>query len=98
MVSALFRAWRTARAAGGEAATDDAIDDFGERLRSNYAALPVVYFCEWIDRWLMGDQVPGPAAVAGRRFQASCMSPEDAAEGAGRCGSQFPEQLWQAAR
>jgi hypothetical protein len=97
-VSALFRAWRSTSAVGVEAAPGLAIDELGERLRSNGAALPVVYFCEWIDRWLMGDQVPGPGVIAGRRFQASCMSPEEAVEWAGRCGGQFPEQLWLAAR
>jgi hypothetical protein len=93
-----FRACHSTDATSVEAVPGLEIDELGERLRSNGAALPVVYFCEWIDRWLMGDLVPGPGAIAGRRFQVSCLSPEEAVEWAGRCGEQFPEQLWLASR
>lgn len=69
-----------------------AVDRFCERLRANGAALPVVYFCEWVDRWLLGDQVPGPSAVDGKRCQVACLSPQQALSWADQCGSQFPEQ------
>jgi hypothetical protein len=75
-----------------------AVDLFCERLRAHAAALPVVYFCEWVDRWLMGDRVPGPGAVDGKRFQVACLSPQQAVSWAGQCGSQFPEQEWLAGR
>ncbi len=54
--------------------------------------LYVVYFCEWLDRWLMGDVVPGPMAVSGRRYEATCMTPHLAVEWAEQCGTQFVEQ------
>lgn len=74
------------------------IDRFCDSLRANGFALPVVYFSEWADRWLMGDLVPGPTTVEGRRYQADCLSPAQAIEWAGGCGDQFPEQEWFAAR
>ncbi len=46
----------------------------------------------------MGDQVPGPGLVDGRRFCVTCFSPNQANEWAERCGSQFVEQTWFAAR
>jgi hypothetical protein len=46
----------------------------------------------------MGDSVPGPGGVEGRRFQAACLSPTQAAAWAAQCGSQFPEQRWLASR
>jgi hypothetical protein len=61
-------------------------------------SLPIVYFCEWLDRWLMGDLVPGPEAVEGVRYQAACLVPEQALAWADRCGHQFPEQQWLASR
>src|SRR5205809_4781704 len=90
-VTALFRSWRT----GYDPA---AVDRFCAALRDNGLSLPIVYFCEWIDRWLMGDLVPGPEAVAGHRFEATCGTTREAAEWSRRCGNQFPEQLWLAAR
>jgi hypothetical protein len=59
--------------------------------------LPIVYFSEWIDRWSMGDQVPD-GFVEGRRYQAVCLSPEQAEACAARCGNQFFEQGWLASR
>jgi hypothetical protein len=46
----------------------------------------------------MGNLVPGPNAVEGRRFQAACLSPEQAVAWASQCGDQFSEQEWLAAR
>jgi hypothetical protein len=57
-----------------------------------------MYFAEWVDRWLMGDLVPGPGAVEGRRFQATCLSPPLALQWADQCGSQVAEQNWLANR
>jgi hypothetical protein len=90
-VTALLRSWRI----GSDPA---ALDRFCAALRENGRLLPIVYFCEWIDRWLMGDLVPGPEVVEGRRYQAACLSPEQALAWAGRCGQQFPEQEWLASR
>jgi len=75
-----------------------AVDQFCAALRGNGLSLPVVYFCEWVDRWLMGDLMPGPNAVEGRRYTAACLLPEQAVAWADRCGNQFPEQVWFAAR
>jgi hypothetical protein len=90
-VVALFRSWSAN-------ADPVAIDRFCASLRDNELSLPVVYFSEWADRWLMGDLAPGPAAVEGRRCQAACLSPEQAIAWAGGCGHQSSEQEWLAAR
>lgn len=34
-----------------------ALDCFCSSISDNRLSLPIVYFCEWVDRWLMGDQV-----------------------------------------
>src|SRR4051812_29065180 len=93
MIEALFQSWR------GTAKPDPAaVDGFCAQLRAHGVALPVLYFGEWVDRWLMGDVVPGPGAVAGRQYQAACLSPAQALQWAERCGEQFPEQQWLASR
>jgi hypothetical protein len=74
------------------------VDRLCVSLREHALSPQVIYFAEWVDRWLMGDLVPGPGAVEGRRFQATCLSPSEAAELADRCGSQFAEQGWLASR
>jgi hypothetical protein len=90
-ITALFRSWRTNPDA-------DAVDKLCARLRANGTSLPIVYFCEWVDRWSMGDLLPGPAAVAGQRYQATCLTPHQAAGWAAQCPAQFPEQSWLATR
>lgn len=74
------------------------VDHFCRQLRANGAALPVIYFCEWVDRWLMGDQVPGPQAVRGEQFEAACFSAEQALDWTNRCSGQFSEPQWLASR
>lgn len=90
-VNSCFNRWRSV-------ADSDAGDRFCASIREHSLCLPVVYFTEWVDRWLMGDLVPGPNAVEGRRFQAACLTPEEAVAWANRCGSQFAEQGWLASR
>lgn len=98
-VAELFHHWRAASAKGDDDnAVRRGVDHFGEQLRTNGITLPVVYFCEWIDRWLMGNRVPGPGAVAGGRFEATCGSAAEAMAWAAECGDQFPEQEWLASR
>ena len=46
----------------------------------------------------LGDLVPGPGAVAGRRSETACLSPGQALEWAEKCGNQFVEQEWLARR
>jgi hypothetical protein len=92
-VKALARAWL-----GGPTPDPAVVDGFCERLLANGAALPVVYFCEWVDRWLMGDLVPGPGTVEGGRYQVACLTPAEAVAWADRCRTQFPEQGRLAAR
>src|SRR5262249_37497387 len=84
-VAALFQSWRSAP-------NPEAVDRFGASLREHGLSLPIVYFCEWRDGWLMGNLVPGPEAVDGRKYQAACFSPEQALAWADQCGKQFPEQ------
>lgn len=90
-IAARFEQWRS---------TPDpaAVDKLCASIREHALTLPVVYFAEWVDRWLMGDLVPGPEAVEGRRFQAACLSPAQATGWADRCGSQYAEQGWLASR
>ena len=92
-VATLFESWQTSQQVG-----HSEVDCFCEQLRTNGTSLPIVYFCEWIDRWLMGDLVPGAGAVEGKKFQVACMSSEQALSGADRCGNQFQEQEWLACR
>ena len=90
-VVAQFERWRSAP-------DPTAVDRLCASIREHALSLPVVYFAEWVDRWLMGDLVPGPGAVEGRRFQAACLAPAQATAWADRCGSQFAEQRWLASR
>jgi len=60
-VKAQFERWRSAY-------DPEVVDAFCLSLQKNALFLKVVYFARWIDRWLMGDQLPGPGAVDGRRF------------------------------
>ena len=82
----------------GTSPVAEKVDWFCEQLRAHPTDLQIVYFCEWIDSWLMGDLLPGPNCVKGRRFQAACYRLEAAIAYAGRCGTQFHEQEWLAAR
>lgn len=88
-VGGLFRSWAARPDPEG-------VDRFCTALRANATRLPVVYACEWVDRWLMGNAMPG--AVEGLRFRVACFSPADARAAADRCGSQFAEQNWLATR
>jgi hypothetical protein len=90
VVIKLFAGWRSN-------ADPAAVDQLCVSLRDHYLSLPVVYFSEWVDRWSMGDALPGDG-VEGRRYKAVCLSPEQARVCAARCGEQFFEQGWLAAR
>lgn len=74
------------------------VNRFCVALREHSLSLSVVYFAEWVDRWLMGDEVPGPDAVEGRRYSAVCLSPEQAMAWADGRANQFSEQHWFASR
>jgi hypothetical protein len=93
VVERLWRGWQTSAAA--DAST---VDHFCYQLRAHGTVLPVVYFCQWVDRLLMGDLVPGPGAVDGKQFQLTCLTPDLALARADQCGSQFAEQQWLAVR
>src|SRR5437879_3455406 len=90
-VTALFATWQV---------TPDpsAIDHFCRSLRENAASLPILYFSEWIDRWLMGDTVVREKGAQGRIYQVTCLSQEEARAWADGCVRQFVEQEWLAAR
>jgi len=76
----------------------DSIDRFSSAIRAHGLALPIVYFTEWVDRWLMGNSILGADCSHGHRFQAAVLSPEQAIAWADQCGNQFPEQEWLACR
>ena len=88
----LLGSWR--RAAKVECAT---VDGFCHAIRANGHQLPIVHYCEWIDRWLMGDRVPGPESIHGRQFEVTNYSREEALLWSDRCGKQWQEELWLAA-
>lgn len=75
-----------------------AVDRFCAELRVHKTSLPVLYFAEWVDRWSMGDVVPGPHAVSGRRYMMCCMTPAEALHWADTRSDQFHEYRWLAAR
>lgn len=87
----LFNQWRQADA---DARIADAVDSFCDHLRTNACELPVIYYSEWVDRWLMGDSILLTPPVEGKRFQACCMTCAETLERAAQCRTQFPEQEW----
>jgi hypothetical protein len=74
------------------------LDQLCETVRNECVSLPIIYFTEWLDRWSMGNLVPGPGAVEGGRFQATTLAPGEALAWADQCGRQHQEQEWFAAR
>jgi hypothetical protein len=88
-VAAGFRAWTVQP-------DPTAIDAFCIALRENGQSLQVAYYSLWLDRWSMGDFVPG--LLAGRRFEATCLTAEAAIAWSDRCPNQFAENGWLAAR
>jgi hypothetical protein len=99
VIFALFDRWRNS--AGDEEANErrrQEIDAFCSRLSANWQALQILYWTEWIDRWLMGNDLQGPQQVWGRRFQADCFSREEAKAWAEGRSGQFQEEIWLAAR
>jgi hypothetical protein len=88
----LFRSWSDSQARAAPNATIGAIDLFAEHLRTNAAVLPVAYYCEWIDHWLMGDAVP--KLLQGRHIEAACMTAAEAKVLAECCSRQFTKNEW----
>src|SRR5215213_571670 len=89
-VASTFEWWRAAP-------EPIAVDRLCAAVRGNALSLAVVYFAEWVDRWLMGDTLPD-ARVQGRSFEAACFTREEVYAWAARCGGKFPEQEWLACR
>ena len=88
---ALFEKWRSD-------SDPTAVDRFAMALRENQLRLPIVYFAEWVDRWLMGDDIFDADPIQGVAFQATVWSSAQALARGGRCRNQFQEQLWYSAR
>jgi hypothetical protein len=87
VVADRFEGWRTKP-------DPEALDQLCLSIREHSQSLPIVYYAEWVDRWLMGDEIPGPGALEGRRFALAVMTPEQAIDWAERCRKQFPESEW----
>jgi hypothetical protein len=91
-IAALFQTWRRAVHVPGK------VDKFCNDLRTHSSALPVLYYSEWIDRWLGSDAFPEPQIVSGRRFEACCLPAVRVREWSKQVDRQFPEQEWFANR
>ena len=88
----LFQIWMGSQAKAGPDAILDAVDLFANHIRANSAVFPVIYFCEWIGHWSMGDALPNP--LRGRGIEAACMNPTEALQLADQCGNHFSESEW----
>jgi len=88
VVRELFRSWRAMDS------SCDSIDQFCSALRAHGAELPVIYYCEWVDRWLMGDVAPGPHQIDGRKYQLACYSRPQALDRAKQCSRNVAEEQW----
>jgi hypothetical protein len=73
------------------------IDGFVLKLRAGRADPSVVYYCEWIDRWSMGDDFYPSGYACGNEFALKCLSHHQARRLARR-RRQFQEQRWLGAR
>src|SRR5262245_22846438 len=85
-VEATYREWQ-------ERPDQSAIDQFCVALREHGMSLPVVYYCEWADHWLMGDMIAEPW-VTGKRYSFACLTPETAQAWSAKCVRQYQEQEW----
>jgi hypothetical protein len=79
------------------------VDQFAETLRANAASPPVVYYCEWIDMWSMGDVIPalgsaGVRVVRGDRYEACCHQPTVSLIAPSNHGEPAQESVWTEAR
>ena len=76
----------------------DRTDSLARQLLAHRTELPVVSYVEWVDRWLMGDDVPGlferigGVVVAGRAFEIGACDPPELVNGLPTEGWQFDEQ------
>jgi hypothetical protein len=101
VVRDLFSTWE---AATREAPEDTdvhipEVDVFCDTLRAHRTELPVLYYAEWVDRWLFGHDMADSTWVFGRRFEACCLSRSEAAAlPVRRRRQQFPEQSWLSSR
>ena len=90
-VSGLFEKWRAV-------VDPEAVDRLCLSIRENALSLSVVYFAEWVDRWLMGDLAPGPGAVEGERLLIGAGRAETGGGGTGSgwrgCGVQGTGTRW----
>jgi hypothetical protein len=94
MVAALFRKWHSTQADDRQDDARRAVDEFAEQLRTRGGMPPIVYYCEWFDYWLMGDDIHLGKVAEGNRFSASCGSREEAMAWTEQCGNQFPERQY----
>src|SRR5262245_172822 len=90
LIAKLFDQWRSAV----NAIDRDRVDRLCESVCAHKAELPILHFCEWIDHWLSGNDLPGPGAVEGKVFSATSLTPNQAFELAGKINKQFDEQIW----
>lgn len=68
------------------------IDAFCSSLTNNLQSLQIIYAVQWVDRWLMGDLVPGPSTLFGKQYEMTVLSVAETVSHANQCGQQFVEQ------
>jgi hypothetical protein len=61
-----FAQWPVSEPGSENEVTCHEADQFVEKLRANAHRLPVVFYCEWIDHWSMGDLIPGLGVESAR--------------------------------
>ncbi len=95
-VRALFSKWElaTREAPEDSSVVLSAVDAFCDALRLHRTELPILYYAEWIDRWLFGRDASDSTWVSGRRFEACCLSRAEAAKLTDARHQQFQEGTW----
>lgn len=99
VVRNLFSKWEAATRETSEEPDSSfpEMDSFCDALRKNRTQLPILYYAEWVDRWLFGQDV-SPLWITGKRFQTCCLSRAEAAALPASRPSQSQEESWLFAR
>lgn len=92
-----FAHWDSTASQDSESGTNPEVDAFCEALQRHRTDLTILYYCQWIDRWLFGADVSKEKWQEGKRFSACALRPEQAERLAQR-PPQDQENAWMATR